>query len=126
MIEWDVTMIYSESRNKWMFRLNRDHNTGSLVLPAGFEMDFTTSPRILWGIVPQISRANRASANHDYRYINTVGTRKQADDIFLREMLEDGVPAWKAKLMYVYVRALAWYNWNKYKRRNIDNKHFIV
>jgi hypothetical protein len=120
IIEWDVTMRYSNSKKKWLFVLNKDHNTGSLVLPKGFEMDFVTSPRIFWAIVPQISKANRASANHDYRYRNTIGERDEADKIFLNELMEDGVPFVIADMMYLYVSLFGWIKWNKYKRINYE------
>lgn len=75
-----------------------------LTIPKGYVTDFATVPRIFWSIVPPIGKHNPAALVHDYLYDNRLGTRLQADHIFLNVMLHYGVPKITAYIMYYAVR----------------------
>jgi len=75
-----------------------------LIVPPNFPTDGATVPWMLRWLFPQMGRYTRASVAHDYLYDNRIGDRLTADKAFLRWMLEDEVPAWKAYLFYYAVR----------------------
>jgi hypothetical protein len=105
MITGVLTYAYwSDSKKKIMFRLQQDVVVDRFIIPNGYETDFATVPRWLWSFFPPIGRHNIASLVHDYLYDNQIGTRKQADDLFLRLMLAYNVNKIAAYLMYLGVR----------------------
>ncbi len=103
--------------NEFTYRLQR-LGTGkgfTINVPAGFETDFASIPRIFRIIIPKLGRYNKAAVLHDAIYQGqhqlktSLGcpmrfTRKQADTIFLDGMKELGVAKWKRRLMYWAVR----------------------
>lgn len=79
-------------------------NGDTLTVPADFPSDGATVPWMLRWLFPQMGKYTRASVAHDYLYDNKIGLREQADREFLRWMIEDNVPVWKANLFYIAVR----------------------
>jgi hypothetical protein len=80
-------------------------------VPAGFETDFATTPRALWGILPPTgtgkNRYCQCSVLHDYlgdAACTIAVTRKEADNIFLESMLALKVNKFIAYLFYYNVR----------------------
>ena len=81
-------------------------------VPAGFECDSASVPRMVWtisGLTPDgLIRA--AAVTHDYLYdkLGQIGdldlTREEADRIFLDLMLAAGMNSTRAKLAYKAVR----------------------
>lgn len=80
-------------------------------IPIGYQTDGASVPQLLWTLLPPSGRHSRAALLHDWLYDNRIGTRKQADVLFLEAMLEDGVSKWKAYTMYWGVRLFANYKW---------------
>jgi hypothetical protein len=102
-------------------------NTDRWAVPAGFVTDFASVPALVTPLLPRTGRHNRAAVLHDYLYRIAVGkipscrlhlsveqcdrdlppwlSRYDADRIFLRAMKELGVAQWRARAMYVGVRA---------------------
>lgn len=80
-------------------------------IPQGFITDFASVPRSLWNVLPPLGKHNRAALLHDYLYDHRIGTRKQADLLFLKIMLNDGVNPIQAHIMYWGVRigGLKWW-----------------
>lgn len=94
-----------------------------LVVPNGFEHDFASVPRPLWGLIAPID-LGMASIFHDWIYRNQgeVTTllwegdpqrwtphadrwsREQADRLFARIMREQGVAKWRRRCAYLAVR----------------------
>ena len=72
----------------------------TITVPAGFETDFVSVPRLFWRIVPPWGRYSPAAVVHDFLYHTGLVTRAEADRIFLELMTKLGVPAWKRRLMY--------------------------
>lgn len=106
-----------------------------IAVPAGFLYDGASVPRLVWtmtGIVPDgLIRA--AALLHDFLYEHrgafpygslqfyhsgwckdvsgVVWSRKQADELLYRVMIEAGCSPWKAKLSYTSVRLFGLYAW---------------
>ena len=98
-----------------------------IIVPAGFETDYASIPRILWPILSPWGNYREAAVVHDYLYQN-IGkiktptsfvcyNRKACDKIFLLAMLLSNVSTIKAKTLYHGVRLGGWKTWNNYKKR---------
>lgn len=93
-------------------------DSGALIIvPAGFETDGASIPRLLQGILPAWGRWSRAAIIHDYlcRAIDQrrpvgvpgwgiVGRRSDADAIFYEAMIVAGVSRPIAWIMWAAVR----------------------
>lgn len=101
-------------RHYWV--VNEDWPYYSYVVPRGFVSDLDTVPHIpiLFALIK--GRARWSALGHDFHYSITDMDRKQADMIFHRSMLEEGVPSGYAKAMYWAVRAFGWWRFNKRRR----------
>lgn len=74
-------------------------------VPPGFQTDFASVPWFFWRVMPKNGAWDAPAVLHDAIYRGVVeGTRKEADDVFLEAMLAIGVPAWRAKSMWLAVR----------------------
>lgn len=82
-------------------------------IPAGFETDLASVPRLLWSLLPPHGRYAKAAILHDWLLTQAPAiSRPQADELFYQAMLILGVPTWQAKLMYYAVRTYSkWTNW---------------
>ena len=81
-----------------------DQQHVQMKIPKGFCWDGASVPRILQNIFPKWGRYAVASLAHDWLYENRLGTRKQADRVFLHLMSEAGVNWVGRHLMYLAVR----------------------
>ena len=74
---------------------------------AGFISDGASVPIALHGIVgcPFGELYTKAAILHDLFYRSGIFSRKMSDYLFLKMMLEEGVPMAKARAMYLGVRA---------------------
>lgn len=106
-----------------------------LVVPRGFQHDFASVPRLLWGLIAPID-LGLASIFHDWLYRNggRVTTflwegdparwsshtdrwsREQADRLFARIMREQGVPKWRRRCAYLAVRFAGRRFWKRQAR----------
>ena len=79
-----------------------------LRVPAGFESDGASVPRLFWSTVcpPLDPRAVRAAVAHDWIYRNRPPgwTRAEADLLFLCFLIEDGLPILASLKAYLGVR----------------------
>jgi len=73
-----------------------------ITVPAGFESDGASIPRLFWWLIggPFSGKYRDAAVLHDYLCKHPDYTRKQADDIFLEAMAELGVALWRRDLMW--------------------------
>lgn len=82
----------------------------TVTVPAGFQTDLATVPRLVWWLFPPHDpRYAAAAVLHDYLYSWRSETgeafdRATADGVFLEAMLILGVPRWKALTLFVAVR----------------------
>lgn len=84
-------------------------------IPEGFEYDLASVPRIFWSLYPpQIS--TRASAVHDWLYVYQPVSRKEADQILYEGLIAEGVPKYRAKIIWSAVRAGGYFPWRKRKK----------
>lgn len=83
-------------------------------IPAEFHWDGASIPRISWttlGFTPFHPKVMRASLLHDFLYSQEIGARKEADALFHKLLLADGVPEGAADLMFAAVRTFGSVVW---------------
>lgn len=81
--------------------------SGLLVeVPAGFETDFASVPRLPLAYLLAGGIGDRAAVIHDYFYRTTphTVTRAEADAIFHEALIAADVAPWRAYLMWLAVR----------------------
>lgn len=108
-----ISNLDSEKIGPNLWRLNRPllfglpH--GVITVPKNFITDGASRPQSMASICNRMSgHEAEAAVLHDYLYSkdsNLGFSRKQADVIFRDAMLDGGVKPWKAKLIYLGVRA---------------------
>ncbi len=79
-----------------------------IIVPAGMYTDFASIPKGLRWMISRVGKHGKAAVVHDYLCDQCnigIGTRKDADKIFLWAMKELGVGFVKRRVMYSAVRA---------------------
>lgn len=85
---------------------------GYLVAPVGFQTNLASIPQIVHSIFPKQGKHDKAAVIHDAGYGNALITlhgeriyvgKDFSDELFLEGMLAEGVPNWRAKVMYFSV-----------------------
>lgn len=84
----------------------RQGPAATLTVPAGFETDFASVPRIPFAFLMAGGIGERAAVIHDFLCYRRPCTYQVAADAFDACLRADGVPAWKRILM---VRAVRWF-----------------
>jgi hypothetical protein len=79
---------------------------GRVEVPAGFETDFSSVPRLPLAYLLAGDTAHEAAVIHDYLYVSKQVEKKTADAVFLEAMELSGVAWWRRKVMY---RAVSWF-----------------
>lgn len=79
-------------------------NTDTFVIPVGFRTDLASVPRIFWVVLPPFGAYQRAAVIHDFLCRQPDVSYKDADGIFRRILLEEGVPPRTAQVLYLGVR----------------------
>lgn len=88
--------------------------SGKLIeVPAGFQTDFASVPRLFWRLIPPWGPYSPAAVVHDYLYATGIVSRKEADQIFLELMTRLGVAPWRRNVMYAAVRVAGASRYNK-------------
>lgn len=82
-----------------------DHLGRTVIVPAGFQTDLASVPRLPVIYMLFGNRARQASVVHDYLYGSGEVSRKDADEVFYEAAVATGVPKWAAKAMWTGVRA---------------------
>lgn len=82
-------------------------------IPAGFETDLASIPRMFTGLIPVNGRHRNAAIVHDYLYVSKPDwcSRAMADGIFLEAMAVLGEAGWRRYAMYAAVRVGGWVYW---------------
>jgi len=80
-------------------------------IPAGFNFDGASSPRIFWSIIPPFKQTKRASCVHDYlcRNAKNKEERARADKIFKEALIEMGLNPVRVTAGYWGVRIGAFF-----------------
>ncbi len=113
--------------NRWRLAESFEYHLGELGsgvvirVPAGFETDFASVPRLLWPLLPPTGSYGKAAVLHDYLYATQqiAGqsiTRAKADEVFLEAMAVLGVGWLKRHTVYWGVRLGGWLAWNQHRR----------
>lgn len=92
-------------------------NTWMIIVPAGFQTDGASIPRIFWNILSPFGSYFPAALVHDYLYSKASTcnlTREQADGVFLQAMKDIGVGFVTRRIIYSAVRLGGWAS---YKRK---------
>lgn len=96
------------------FSYHRTNNKDSIInVPKGFKTDLATIPRILWIFFPPHGKYAKAAIIHDYLYAYGIGTKKEADTIFLEAMEVLNVPFLQRYLVYLGARLIGKGNFDK-------------
>lgn len=74
------------------------------VVPAGFNTDFASVPRLPLAFLLTGGTADRPAIIHDFLYRNGLEDRKTCDSVFAEAMAATGVPRWRRGLMWAGVR----------------------
>lgn len=120
MKDYPITKFVGDKKNpKW--ELVEAFNRDGITVPEGFVYDKASVPRFLWWLLPPFGTYERAAVIHDWIYRNKglideyddSYTRSDADKLFFKHMLEDGVSKRRAKIMYNAVHLLGWTKWDK-------------
>ena len=86
----------------------------SMEVPVGFEWNGASIPRAAWtalGITPFDPRVMRASCVHDWFYTLQNGSRRAADELFRKMLIEDGISEPDSYVMYLAVRQFGTAYW---------------
>lgn len=77
-----------------------------VTVPAGYETDLASVPRLLWWLFPPHGKYRRAAVVHDYIYTHLCHrfSRSEADDAFRRGCLECGCSRLTARVLHAAVR----------------------
>lgn len=106
---------YGDKIFKLLEALNLDIGDGAhVIVPDGYLSDGASVPRFFWRILsPEIDPITLApSIGHDYLYEKKMMTRKETDQWYRKELIENGYPKWKATLTYWGVRLFGWRHWD--------------
>jgi hypothetical protein len=76
----------------------------SYVIPAGFNTDFASVPRLPLAFLLAGGVGDRAALVHDYLYRTGAEPRNVADDVFAEALRAIAVPGWRSSLMWAGVR----------------------
>lgn len=80
----------------------------SIGVPAGFETDFASVPRVFWiGLSPTDERIGRIAVIHDrYYHAPWIAITREHADMALRAGMEAlGSPLWERSVCYALIRA---------------------
>ena len=86
---------------------------GRITVPAGFETDFASVPRIPFAYWLAGNTAHGPAIVHDWLYRTHQVSRRQADAVFYEAMGAWGMMGWRRGLMWGAVRAFGWSPWRR-------------
>lgn len=99
-------------------------NVDAFEVPAGFETDLASVPRLFWAVFPPHGKYTRAAVLHDWLYHTHLTSRADADGLFLRVMLEHRTRRYRAHLMYRAVRIFGARAWRRRGARAAEEKWY--
>lgn len=117
-----IRLIRRDGRGRNWFRLVDDLvcrmavNGGDFLIavPAEFDTDGASIPRLLWWLLDPFGDYYRAAILHDYLYSRACScSRFLADAIFRDGMQADGVPIHVRVPIYYAVRVFGWWGFRK-------------
>ena len=108
LIVEDISDTSNSDRGSWKLKAHLHYE--KFTVPAGFVTDFASVPRLpfIWLLFGDMARP--PATLHDWLYTadkdgkHPVAFRALADDIFYKACVEEGVPKWKAWMMWLGIR----------------------
>lgn len=96
-------------KRKFLFEICEDVSVNLpdgkvLIIPSGYITDFASIPWWFRSVISSLGKHSIAALVHDFLYDQRIGTRMEADKIFLKLMLHYNVTKAKAYVMYWGVR----------------------
>jgi len=76
----------------------------TVTVADGFRTDFASVPRLPVVYLLFGGTAEAAAVVHDWLYFSAAAPRRVADKVFLEAARVTGVPAWRARAMYIGLR----------------------
>ena len=110
-MKYIVRVQPTEENRHW--KLLESFHTPLFIVPEGFVTDGASVPIGLRWRFPHGGRKFAAAVAHDYAYQTGVCNRAQADRLFYKLMIENGVGKHDANLLYWGVKLFGWIVWNK-------------
>lgn len=92
----------------------------TIIVPIGFKCDAASIPRLVWGIYPPWSKANRAAVVHDYLCSIQTCSREVADAVFRDALLSCGVSSSRSWIMWKAVRIGGGLRWKRESPEKIE------
>jgi len=90
------------------------HNDINGVVPAGFLFDLASIPKFARSLVQKSDRRTWGPAvEHDWRYVNNLGKRLNADWAFYKALRVNGISFIKSMAMFMAVRVAGGLYWDK-------------
>ena len=86
---------------------------GIVRVPAGFETDLASVPRIPFAYWLAGNTAQGPAIVHDWLYRTKMLSRRQADAVFFEAMSAWGTVGWRRWAMWGAVRAFGWAPWGR-------------
>jgi len=77
-----------------------DHNGKPRTEKKGRLVDGASVPRLAWSFCPPDGRHRRSAFVHDLDYCLKLRPKKEADLAFRANLIADGVPMWRVRIMY--------------------------
>lgn len=100
---------------KWVLkkplRYRSDVAMETFTVPAGFQTDLASVPRLPVVYLLTGATSNEAAVVHDYLYSTQMVDRKTADAVLREASAVTGVPAWRRWMMWAGVRCFGWSHW---------------
>lgn len=90
------------------FRYYSERLGREIVVPAGFETDYASVPRLPFAYSLFGGVAKWAAVIHDYLYRTATASRADADAVFLEAMEASAVGSWRRYPMWAGVRLFGW------------------
>lgn len=87
------------------FIYSSDHLRMHIIVPAGFQTDLASVPRLPVVYLLTGATGNEAAVVHDWLYSTQPCARADADEVFYEACIVAGMPRWRAWLMWAGVRA---------------------
>jgi hypothetical protein len=83
----------------------------TFTVPADFQTDLASVPRLPVVYWLTGGRASEAAVIHDWIYTHKMVPRRVADAVLREASAVSGVPRWARDLMFYGVRAFGWLHW---------------
>ena len=84
---------------------------GLVTVPAHFETDLASIPKLFWNILPPFGKYTEAAVIHDYLYRTHITSRSTADRTLLAGMEVCVVPRWQRVVIFCAVRLFGGFAW---------------